>query len=122
MNIIFRIDQYLPETNQIVVQICKETSRNSIFSHRKIAINCETLDLYDAESFSHTLSTKYGSNIITEQNRNEPILDDNKNSEVIKGDLNLEKLVGKVIKYDFYDPYKHEFKSRFRLDARRVEL
>ena len=122
MNIIFRIDEYLPETNQIVVQICKETSRNSIFSHEKVAINCETLDLYDAESFSHTLSAKYGSGIIAEENRNEPILDDNKNSEIIKGDLNLEKLVGKVIKYDFYDPYKHELKSRFRLNARRVEL
>ena len=122
MNIIFRIDEYLPETNQIVVQICKETSRNSIFSHRKVAINCETLDLYDAESFSHTLSTKYGSSIISEENRNEPILDDNKNSEIIKGDLNLEKLVGKVIKYDFYDLRKHEFKSRFRLNVRRIEL
>ena len=32
-----------------------------------------------------------------------PVLDDNKNSEIIKGDLNLEKLVGKVFKYDFYD-------------------
>ena len=122
MNIIFRIDKYLPETNQIVIQLCKETSRNSIFSHEKVAINCETLDLYDAESFSHTLSAKYGSGIIAEENRNEPILDDNKNSEIIKGDLNLEKLVGKVIKYDFYDLQKHEFKSRFRLNARRVEL
>ena len=122
MNIIFRIDEYLPETNQIVIQLCKETSRNSILSHEKIAINCETLDLYDAESFSHTLSAKYGSGIIAEENRNEPILDDNKNSEIIKGDLNLEKLVGKVIKYDFYDLQKHEFKSRFRLNARRVEL
>ena len=122
MNIIFRIDEYLPETNQIVIQLCKETSRNSIFSHEKVAINCETLDLYDAESFSHTLSAKYGSGIISEENRNEPILDDNKNSEIIKGDLNLEKLVGKVIKYDFYDSQKHEFKSRFRLNARKVEL
>tara|TARA_B100000212_G_scaffold94797_1_gene69735 strand:- start:830 stop:1198 length:369 start_codon:yes stop_codon:yes gene_type:complete len=122
MNIIFRIDEYLPETNQIVIQLCKETSRNSILSHEKVAINCETLDLYDAESFSHTLSAKYGSGIIAEENRNEPILDDNKNSEIIKGDLNLEKLVGKVIKYDFYDLQKHEFKSRFRLNARRVEL
>ena len=122
MNIIFRIDEYLPETNQIVIQLCKETSRNSILSHKKVAINCETLDLYDAESFSHTLSAKYGSSIIAEENRNEPILDDNKNSEIIKGDLNLEKLVGKVIKYDFYDLQKHELKSRFRLNARRVEL
>ena len=122
MNIIFRIDEYLPETNQIVIQLCKETSRNSILSHEKVAIDCETLDLYDAESFSHTLSAKYGSGIIAEENRNEPILDDNKNSEIIKGDLNLEKLVGKVIKYDFYDLQKHEFKSRFRLNARRVEL
>ena len=122
MNIIFRIDEYLPETNQIVIQLCKETSRNSIFSHEKVAINCETLDLYDAESFSHTLSAKYGSSIISEENRNEPILDDNKNSEIIEGDLNLQKLVGKVIKYDFYDLQKHELKSRFRLNARRVEL
>ena len=122
MNIIFRIDEYLPETNQIVIQLCKETSKNSIFSHKKVAINCDTLNLYDCEKFSHSLSRKYGLNIIENENKNEPILDDNKNSEIIKGDLNLEKLVGKVIKYDFYDPYKHEFKSRFRLDARRVEL
>tara|TARA_Y100000813_G_C24019848_1_gene284615 strand:- start:332 stop:700 length:369 start_codon:yes stop_codon:yes gene_type:complete len=122
MNIIFRIDEYLPETNQIVVQICKETSRNSIFSHEKVAINCNTLNLYDCEKFSHSLSRKYGLNIIENENKNEPVLDDNKNSEIIKGDLNLEKLVGKVIKYDFYDLQKHELKSRFRLNARRVEL
>ena len=122
MNIIFRIDEYLPETNQIVIQLCKETSRNSIFSHKKVAINCDTLNLYDCEKFSHSLSRKYGLNIIENENKNEPILDDNKNSEIIKGDLNLEKLVGKVIKYDFYDLQKHEFKSRFRLNARRVEL
>jgi len=112
MNIIFRIDQYLPETNQIVVQICKETSRNSIFSHRKIAINCETLDLYDAESFSYSLSAKYGSNIVSEENRNEPILDDNKNSEIIKGDLNLEKLVGKVISGKVYEKGTRLLKMR----------
>ena len=122
MNIIFRIDEYLPETNQIVIQLCKETSRNSILSHEKVAINCDTLNLYDCEKFSHSLSRKYGLNIIENENKNEPILDDNKNSEIIKGDLNLEKLVGKVIKYDFYDSQKHEFKSRFRLNARRVEL
>ena len=118
MNIIFRIDEYLPETNQIVIQLCKETSRNSIFSHKKVAIDCETLDLYDAESFSHTLSAKYGSSIIAEENRNEPILDDNKNSEIIKGDLNLEKLVGKIIKYNI----PSESKYSFPLNVRRIEL
>ena len=112
MNIIFRIDKYLPETNQIVIQLCKETSRNSIFSHEKVAINCETLDLYDAESFSHTLSAKYGSGIIAEENRNEPILDDNKNSEIIKGDLNLEKLVGKVIGGKVYEKGTRLLKMR----------
>jgi len=116
MNIIFRIDQYLPETNQIVVQICKETSRNSILSHKKMAINCETLDLYDAESFSYSLSSKYGSNIVSEEDRNEPILDDNKNSEIIKGDLNLEKLVGKVIGGKVYE------KGTRLLKMRRIEL
>ena len=116
MNIIFRIDEYLPETNQIVVQICKETSRNSILSHKKMAINCETLDLYDAESFSYSLSSKYGSNIVSEENRNEPILDDNKNSEIIKGDLNLEKLVGKVIGGKVYE------KGTRLLKMRRIEL
>ena len=116
MNIIFRIDEYLPETNQIVVQICKETSRNSILSHKKLAINCETLDLYDAESFSYSLSSKYGSNIVSEENRNEPILDDNKNSEIIKGDLNLEKLVGKVIGGKVYE------KGTRLLKMRRIEL
>ena len=112
MNIIFRIDEYLPETNQIVVQICKETSRNSILSHKKMAINCETLDLYDAESFSYSLSSKYGSNIVSEENRNEPILDDNKNSEIIKGDLNLEKLVGKVIGGKVYEKGTRLLKMR----------
>ena len=116
MNIIFRIDEYLPETNQIVIQLCKETSRNSIFSHEKVAINCETLDLYDAESFSYSLSSKYGSNIVSEENRNEPILDDNKNSEIIKGDLNLEKLVGKVIGGKVYE------KGTRLLKMRRIEL
>ena len=118
MNIIFRIDEYLPETNQIVIQLCKETSRNSIFSHEKVAINCNTLNLYDCEKFSHSLSRKYGLNIIENENKNEPILDDNKNSEIIKGDLNLEKLVGKIIKYNI----PSESKYSFPLNMRRIEL
>ena len=119
MNIIFRIDEYLPETNQIVVQICKETSRNSILSHEKVAINCEVLDLHNAESFSHTLSTKYGLNIIREENRNEPVLEEHKNSEIITGDLNLEKLVGKIIKYNLPDSRRVYYK---KIKMRRVEL
>ena len=56
--------------------------------------------------------------MIENENKNEPVLDDNKNSEIIKGDLNLEKLVGKIIKYNI----PSESKYSFPLNMRRIEL
>ena len=51
MKVTILIDEYLPDTNQIVVRVCKMTSREPILNHKALAIDLDKLDLHDTESF-----------------------------------------------------------------------
>ena len=55
MKLVFRIDEYLPETQQIVVRMCKALSREPILSHNAGAIDLKNLDLYDCDTFVESL-------------------------------------------------------------------
>ena len=93
MKVTILIDEYLPDTNQIVVRVCKMTSREPILNHKALAIDLDKLDLYDTEI---VLYCNYG--------------------KKIEGELNLRDLVGENINYEFRD------RLRSILKMRRVEL
>ena len=100
MKNIFKITEYLPDTQQIVVRYARKNT------HKE-------LDLYDCETFSKSLMRKYGeSSIEKAENETEGF---NK-CEKIFGKLDIQNLVGKVIEVDS-DEYRREI-----IKMRRVEL
>ncbi len=111
--VILKIEEYLPETRQIVVRMCNKYSHKSITEYKSGAIDCDNIDLYDAESFLSSLMENYGNSIIKQQDN--IVLDENK-SEIISGKFNMEDLVNRIIECKVYDNRKSILKMR------RVEL
>ena len=113
MKAIFRIEEYLPETTQIVVRFARLHAPESIEKYKKVAIDYSQLDCYDSDSFVKSLMRKVGDHMVKLQEESEPI---NNITETISGDLDLEKLIGKTIEC------KVDNNRRERLKMRRVEL
>ena len=113
MKSIFKIDEYLPDTNQIIVRFSRLHAPQSIECYETMAIDCNHLDLYDCDSFVSSLMMKYGDRYVKEYEEREPIKN---NSETISGKLDLPDLVGKIVECDTRD-YR-----RSSLKVRKVEL
>ena len=79
MNIIFKIIQHLPETDQIVVKFCRQNAPKPIDEYDAVAVNLEYINFNDPVSFSASL-VAYGMGMIETQLRSEPILDENKSN------------------------------------------
>ena len=118
MKVIFKVNEYFPDTRQISLSMCKSTSRKSIDEHRKTMVNLDHLDYYDSESFVEALLNRSGDKRIKEDNDTETVLPEN-TSEVIAGDLNIQDIVGKVIEGNVRDYYS---RKKSILKMRRVEL
>ena len=113
MKAIFKIIEYLPKTQQIVVRFARLRAPESIEKYRKVAIDLSHLDCYDSESFVKSLMRKFGNNLVKQQEDNEPIINE---AETISGELNFEDLVGKTIECKVENDKKQIIKMR------RVEL
>ena len=114
MKVITKILEYLPDTQQIVIKICRLHSHKTIDEHRTFAIEIDDLDMLDTESFIDSLIHKV-KHLIQEQDENQPILDDNTPIEV-DGELDIHSLIGKVIEGRIYQ------RETRLLKMRRVEL
>ena len=114
MNVIVKIEEYLPDTQQIIMRICALHTHKIIDEYRTYAIEISDLNMLDHESFMDSLINKV-KHLIQQQDENEPILDDNIPFE-IDGELDIQNLVGKVIGGKIYNG-----QSRL-LKMRRVEL
>ena len=101
MKVIIKIEEYLPDTEQIVMRICSLHSHKTIDEHRTYAIGTSDLDMTDVECFIDCLIYKV-KHLLQEQEENEPILDDNTPIE-INGELDIHNLIGKVIYGKIYD-------------------
>ena len=113
MKAIFKIIEYLPKTQQIVVRFARLRAPESIEKYRKVAIDLSHLDCYDSESFVKSLMRKFGNNLVKQQEEKEPIINE---AETISGKLNFEDLVGKTIECKVENDRKQIIKMR------RVEL
>ena len=116
MKVTILIDEYLPDTNQIIVRVCKMTSREPILNHKALAIDLDKLDLYDTETFLDSFMRNYGSNRVAKQEDDTEIVLYCNYGKKIEGELNLRDLVGENINYEFRD------RLRAILKMRRVEL
>ena len=113
MKKIFKITEYIHDTQQIVVRYARKNTHKDIDEYVKKAVDLKELDLYDCETFSKSLMRKYGeSSIEKAENETEGF---NK-CEKIFGKLDIQNLVGKVIEVDS-DEYRREI-----IKMRRVEL
>ena len=113
MKAIFKIIEYLPKRQQIVVRFARLRAPESIEKYRKVAIDLSHLDCYDSESFVKSLMRRFGNEMVKQQEEKEPIINE---AETISGELNFEDLVGKTIECKVENDRKQIIKMR------RVEL
>ena len=104
MKIIFKVVEYIPESNIISVKFCYEKSRKSIDEHKKTLVSLDDLSYWDSESFVNAIIDRSGNTRIREDNDIETVLSEN-TSEVITGDLNMQDIVGKVIEGEISEWY-----------------
>ena len=109
---LFRIDEYLPDTQQIIVRFCGSHSQKSIEDYAPFAMDLSSLDMNDCDTFVETLMMK-GTSIIKEQDNEDPVTN---SGECISGELDLESLIGKVIEA------KLETYRKGPINMRKVEL
>ena len=60
MKNIFKIIEYLPDTQQIVVRYARKNTHKNIDEYIESAVDMKQLDLYSCETFSKSLMRKYG--------------------------------------------------------------
>jgi hypothetical protein len=111
MNSIFRIEEYFPQTGQIQVRFCEEKSPYPIGEGRPVMIDCGVLDCYSADTFAFSLMRAYGNPRLRKQKNKQPILPENMGGE-ITGKLDIQSLVGKVIKVKDQPRVMHILKAR----------
>tara|TARA_S200000501_G_C20796510_1_gene732007 strand:+ start:275 stop:628 length:354 start_codon:yes stop_codon:yes gene_type:complete len=117
MKAIFKIEEYYPDTNQIVIRFSKLHSSQPIENYRAFAVGLDDIDLYDNSTFIESLMRSSGDRQIIINEETDPII-----NQAEKLDMNqkpnLRDMVGKVIECTTSD----YFKSKSLLRMRRIEL
>tara|TARA_Y100000992_G_scaffold77353_1_gene48972 strand:+ start:4527 stop:4874 length:348 start_codon:yes stop_codon:yes gene_type:complete len=97
MELIIKIEEYLPETNKIIVKVSRLRSQQLIENCIPWPVNLNRLDTYDLETFTQSLIKTFGNSMLKEQESREPIVN-NIDIDEATGEFDVENLVGKVIK------------------------
>ena len=117
MKAIFRIDEYLPETNQIVIRFAKLHSPQHIDNYAPSAVGLHDIDLFDNSTFIEGLMRKCGDSRVLQNEEQDPII--NQAETLSMSDkVDLREMVGKVIECKT----SNHFKSKSLLRMRRIEL
>ena len=104
-----KIEEYLPETQQIVVKFCSSQSEKSIDDVQPLAIDLNKLELFDTELFLESLAIR-GQQVIDKYEQLQY-------GEVIEnGPLDITKLIGRTIE-------REEFpRNKKMIPMRKIEL
>ena len=94
MNIIFKIIEHLPETNQIIVKFSRQNSK-SIDERYEIALSLDSLDLTDNVSLVDSIC-EMGLTEIKKQDKTDDILTSNVMNDISEGVIDISNMVGKV--------------------------
>ena len=100
MKIIIKIFEHYPETSQIDVAIGRLHSQLPIDKHIRMAVTYDEFDMTDLESFKYSLIQKIYSSIEDSEEKLS-IIEENKPVEI--DELDLDKLVGKVLSGEIKD-------------------
>ena len=94
MNFIFKIVEYLPNTEQVIVKYARKNSHISIDDHPSVILSRDVIDITDHPNIVESIS-QHGVHILeTDENHGE-VLESNKTSLEIESS-SLEDYVGKV--------------------------
>ena len=116
MKAIFKIDEYLPETNQIVIRFAKLHSPQHIDNYAPTAVGLHDIDLYDNYTFIEDLMKKCGNRRVKLNEEQDPVI--NQAETLIMSDkVDLREMVGKVIECKMTDN-----RSRKKLRMREINL
>ena len=115
MKCIFKIEDYLPDTNQMVVKFARLHSPQHIDNYKAVAIDTTKLDFYDYDSFIESLMRNYGDSRSSMSEKKDSIVND---VEEVNIDTQFEvrDLIGKIIGCNS-DDYKTQI-----IKMNRVEL
>ena len=99
MKMIFKIEEYLPETKQVVIRYCRQNSPKPISEYPAQAVSTEIYDVsFDSRNLVESIS-QYGYDKVLEQEEEEITLPENLPQE-IPNSVNIADYVGKVICVD----------------------
>ena len=99
MKMIFKIEEYLPETKQVVIRYCRQNSPKPISEYPAKAVSTEIYDVsFDSRNLVKSIS-QYGYDKVLEQEEEEITLPENLPQE-IPNSVNIADYVGKVICVD----------------------
>ena len=116
MKVIIKIDEYLPETNQIVIRFAKLHSPQHIDNYAPTAVGLHDIDLYDNYTFIEDLMKKCGNRRVKLNEEQDPVI--NQAETLIMSDkVDLREMVGKVIECKMTDN-----RSRKKLRMREIDL
>jgi hypothetical protein len=94
MNIIFKIVEYLPDTEKVIVKYARKNSHRPIDDHPSVALSCAVIDTTDHPNIVESIS-QHGAHILETDENHEEVLESNKFSQEIES-TSLEDYVGKV--------------------------
>ena len=99
MKMIFKIEEYLPETNQVVIRYCRKNSPKPISEYPAKAVSTEIYDVsFDSRNLVESIS-QYGFDKVLLQEEEEITLPENLPQE-IPNSVDIADYVGKVICVD----------------------
>ena len=111
MKIAIKIEEYLSDTNQIVVRFCDAKSSKPINEHQASAINCSNLDCYNLDTFTSSIVKRYGIVSVKDQYEKSEIIESNKETYTNE-ELDLNQLVGQIIHQRYYEREINPLKMR----------
>ncbi len=95
MKTIFKIEEYLPETKQVVIRYCRQHSPKPISEYPAKAVSTEKYDTsFDSQNLVESIA-QYGYHKVLTQEDNEETLPENV-PEDIPNSLDIADYVGKV--------------------------
>ena len=94
MKCIFKIEEYLPDTNQMVVRFARLHSPQHIDNYKAVAIDTTRLDFYSYETFVKSLMRYYGNSKVDVSEMKDPIVNDVEDIN-IDGEFEVRDLIGR---------------------------
>tara|TARA_R100000388_G_scaffold91810_1_gene74154 strand:+ start:226 stop:582 length:357 start_codon:yes stop_codon:yes gene_type:complete len=117
MKMIFKIEEYLPETKQVMIRYCRQNAPKPISEYPAKAVSTEIYDVsFDSQNLVESIA-QYGYKKVLRQENKEDILPVNLPHE-IPNSVNLEDYVGKIIFVDG-DSFTRKGSSR---KLKRIEI